>query len=97
MIYPDKFLLFFVIGALWEIIELSVEYQEKISKKNTLCKYINTCSDITVSRNDFWKSYFGKTKSNHLYFCSKGVYGQLLDITINTLGYLTGMYLHKYF
>jgi hypothetical protein len=96
IICPDNFKTFLFMGILWEIIELTIEYQEKRNEKHTLCKHTNNCSNITMSKSEFWKAYFGKTKSDSLYYCSQGFYGQLLDVTCNSLGYLLGIYLHKH-
>jgi hypothetical protein len=56
-------------------------------------------SDLEKELNtrDFWKHYFGiKEYQDTIYVWSSGGFlGAIIDITMNTFGVYTGVYLHK--
>jgi hypothetical protein len=93
---PNVMYLAFIIAIIWEVLELIFEYDKQVTQSELLCKYINDCSkQPPISKELFWKQYFGQAKPKYeLFYCSGGFYGQLLDMVVNTMGFMTGAYLH---
>ena len=96
LVCPNAFYQVLTIGLIWEVSELIFEYDKQVVQSRLLCKYINRCSKQSkISKELFWKNYFGLRKKRcELFYCSGGFYGQLVDILANSLGFMTGAYLH---
>jgi hypothetical protein len=96
-ICPNSLLLIIIVGILWELIELYIEYDRQTTQSAFLCKYINNCDKkYLISKSKFWKTYTGELgNKNRLFYCSAGYVGQILDIVFNIVGYLFGASIHK--
>lgn len=100
-ICPNKFWFAAIIGIIWEFMEFYFEYDRNLIRSNLMCKYVNDCNvqpSVKTSA-EFFKVYLGKSKKyKTLYYCSQGIYGQLIDIMFNSAGYMLGSYIfNKYY
>ena len=64
---------------------------------NSLSKLI-TNSDKKITSDEFWHYYYGKSHNPHgFYWSSCGGTGQVLDVIMDLLGYITGSYIASYY
>jgi hypothetical protein len=94
-ISPKSLYYIILLGISWELVELFLEYNSKLNHDHFICKqHIIECKTKLTSR-EFWSHYLGINESTNLWWCSGGLFGSLMDITLNTLGVFTGVYIHK--
>jgi hypothetical protein len=87
---PQYAVFFIVMGILWEIIELILEYISQFDHKNALCRLI-TCKKTFRNKTQFWQHYFGIRDSGlDVYWSSGGLVGSVMDILANILGVYVG-------
>ena len=92
IICPNKLLWFQMFGILWEIMEFYFEYDKQVTQTPLICKYIRSCKGTKkITSKEFFNKFFGR-KKGVLYFCSSGIYGQIIDVVANSSGYLLGSY-----
>jgi len=89
---PKKIYHFILLGILWEICELYLEYTSQCNHNEMICGMIQ-CKEY-ISKENFWKHYLGfeNTKLN-LFWCSGGLVGAIMDILADVLGVYVGKYL----
>lgn len=96
IICPDNFTFILIAGISWEILEFIVEYHNKVLN-NSLSKLI-TNSDKKITSDEFWHYYYGKSHNpSGFYWSSSGGTGQVLDVIMDLLGYITGSYIASYY
>ena len=100
IICPNNFTFILIAGISWEILELIIEYHNKVLN-NSLSKLITkltTISDKKITSDEFWHYYYGKShNSSGFYWSSSGGTGQVLDVIMDLLGYITGSYIASYY
>jgi hypothetical protein len=88
---PQYSTFFILLGILWEIIELLLEYMSQFDHKNVMCKLLTKCKKTFRNKTQFWQHYFGIRDSGlDVYWCSGGLVGSMMDIVANTLGVIAG-------
>ena len=88
---PDNFTFILIAGILWEIIEFIIEYNNKVLN-NSISQLISN-SDKKITSDEFWYYYYGKSRnSSGFYWSSSGGTGQVIDVIMNILGYISGSY-----
>jgi hypothetical protein len=88
IICPNNFTFILIAGISWEILECIMEYYNKV--------LIN--SDKKITSDEFWHYYYGKSHNPHgFYWSSCGGTGQVLDVIMDLLGYITGSYIASYY
>lgn len=94
-ISPKSLYYIILLGISWELVELFLEYNSKLNHDHFICKqHIIECNTKLTSQ-EFWSHYLGIKETKNLWWCSGGLFGSLMDITLNTLGVFTGVYIHK--
>lgn len=100
IICPNNFTFICVAGISWEILEFIMEYHNNVLN-NSLSKFITkfiTNSDKKITSDEFWHYYYGKSHNPHgFYWSSCGGTGQVLDVIMDLLGYITGSYIASYY
>jgi hypothetical protein len=91
IICPNNFTFILIAGISWEILEFIAEYHNKVLN-NSLSKLI-TNSDKKIKSDEFWHYYYGKSNSSDFYWSSSGATGQVIDVIMDLLGYITGSYI----
>jgi hypothetical protein len=92
---PNNIYALMIIGIIWEILELILEYNSKINNQGFLCKNIMPhCDTKNISKKEFWDHYLGYNNNKLvLFWCSGGLNGTLSDIVFDVLGIYLGRYL----
>jgi hypothetical protein len=93
---PNNFTFILVAGISWEILEFMLEYNNKVL--NNFISQLTTNSDKKLSSDEFWHYYYGKSRnSSGFYWSSSGGTGQVIDVIMDLLGYITGSYIASYY
>jgi hypothetical protein len=95
---PKRIALIVILGILWEIMELYMEYISKTQHDHPLVKLLHLDCNTKLSEDQFWNHYFGVRQyhpKKTLFWCSGGFIGSVLDIVADISGAYTGIYLAK--
>ncbi len=95
---PKQIKLIILLGILWEIIELYMEYISKTNHQHPIVKLLRLNCDTKLTPDQFWNHYFGVREyhpKKTLFWCSGGFLGSILDIIADIAGAYTGIYLYK--
>jgi len=96
---PKRISLIIIMGIVWEVIELYMEYISKTQYDHPLVKLLHLDCSTNIDEHKFWNHYFGFRKYHDkktLFWCSGGFLGSVLDIIADIAGAYTGIYLAKF-
>lgn len=92
---PNNKFFLILIGTLWELFEIFLQYTSKTNNQGFLCKHLMPfCDKQQATPHEFWDHYIGiEDRKIKLFWCSGGMLGSIVDIIMDALGVYVGSYL----